>query len=270
MKRTTAWVAAIAAMAWLVPGVARAQQAGNPDDPWCHDGGDSDRGRYCEVREMTMPVPGGVLTVDARPNGGIKIVGSDRPDVQVRARVSANADTDEQAQAIVKAITVQTGASIGATGPVDREGHNWSVSYEIGVPAVQALALSSVNGGISISNVRAEAEFETVNGGINLTDVAGRFKGRTRNGGVHVSLQGQRWEGEGLDVTTQNGGINLQLPEGFAAHVETSTVNGGIRSDLPVTASGVIDRRHLTGDLNGGGSTLHLTTTNGGISIRQR
>ena len=266
----TAWVAAIAAAAWMVPAAAGAQQAGNPNDPWCAGDGDRDRGHYCEVREMTLPAAGGVLTVNARPNGGIKIVGWDRHEVRVRAKVVTNADTDDEAKALAGQITVQTQGSIQSEGPARENDRNWSVSYEISLPSDQGLSLASTNGGISIRNVRAQVDFRTQNGGVVLTDVGGAFKGHTQNGGVQVSLQGQRWDGQGLEVQTQNGGIKLSLPEGYSARVETSTVNGSVHTDFPVTAVGTIDRRHLAGDLNGGGAMLRLTTTNGGVSITKK
>jgi len=265
-----AWLAAVAAVAWLIPGSAAAQQAGNPNDPWCRDDGGGDRGHYCEVREMSMLAPAGVLAVDAKPNGGIKIVGSDRRDVQIRAKVVARADTDDQAQAMARQVAVRTDGSIRSEGPESDGDRNWSVSYEISVPAGQALSLTSVNGGISITGVHAQMDFSTQNGGVSLTDVAGAVKGRTQNGGVKVSLEGQRWEGEGLDVTTHNGGISLLLPDGYSARLETSTANGRVSTDFPVTVVGQIDRRHLNADLNAGGSTLKLTTTNGGVSIRKK
>lgn len=265
----TAWMAMIAAVAWMVPAAAGAQQTGNPNDPWCKGEGGHDRGRYCEVRQMTLPAPGGVLAVNAT-NGGIKIVGSDRRDVQVRAKVVATADTNDQAQALARQITVQTSGPIRSEGPASENGRNWSVSYEVSVPVAQSLSLDTINGGISIQNVHAQADFHTRNGGIVLTDVAGAFKGRTQNGGVHVSLQGQRWDGEGLDVETQNGGIRLVVPEGYAARVETSTVNGAVHTDLPITVVGSMDRRHLTGDINSGGTLLRLTTKNGGVSITKK
>ena len=219
---------------------------------------------------MSVPPPGGVLTVDGRPNGGIKIIGWDSREVRVRAKVVANADTDDQARALAKEITVQTSGPIHAEGPAPDGDRNWSVSYEISVPVDQSLSLSSTNGGIAITNVRAQVDFRTRNGGVVLTDVAGNFKGRTQNGGVQVSLEGQRWDGEGLEVETQNGGINVRLPDGYSAHVETSTVNGRINTDFPVSVVGQIDRHQLTADLNGGGATLKLTTINGGVSILKR
>jgi DUF4097 and DUF4098 domain-containing protein YvlB len=265
----TLGVMAFGAMAWLIPAAAGAQQAGNPNDPWCQQER-GDRGRYCEVREMTLPPLGSVLTVNAKPNGSIKIAGWDRRDVQIRARVSANADTDDEARAVVKQVMVQTGGSVRAEGPENERDRNWSVSYEISAPADQPLSLASTNGSIAIGNIRGQAEFTTQNGSISLTDVAGDFKGRTRNGSVQVTLQASRWDGEGLNVETQNGSIRVTVPDGFAAHVDTQTVNGRVTIDFPVTVAGEIDRRHVTTDLNGGGAPMRLVTMNGSVSIRKR
>ncbi len=268
MRRTTLGVAVVAAITWLVPAAAGAQQTGNPNDAWCRGDGGGGRGYYCEVREMTLPPLGAVLTVNAQPNGSIKIVGSDRRDVQIRARVSANADTNEQAQSVVRQVTVQTGGSVHAEGPAGER--NWAVSYEISAPADQPLSLSSTNGSIAISNVHANAEFKTVNGSLSFTDVGGNFKGQTHNGSVRIDLGTTRWDGEGLNVETGNGSIRLTVPDGFAAHVETSTVNGSVGVDFPITVTGQVDRRRLTTDLNGGGAPVRLVTTNGSISIRKR
>jgi hypothetical protein len=48
--------------------------------------------------------------------------------------------------------------------------------------------------------------------------------GRTTNGGVKVALTGSQWDGEGLDVTTTNGGVTLEVPSDYNAHLETGTV----------------------------------------------
>ncbi len=266
----TRWMAAMAVAAWIVPAVALAQQSGNPNDPWCRDEGEREGGRYCEVRQMTLPATGGTLAVNARPNGGIKIIGWDRREVQVRAKVTTNADTTEQAQALAREIAVRTDGSIRSEGPARSDSRNWSVSFEVSVPTDQGLSLQTVNGGVSVANVHATIDLRTQNGGVALTDVAGTVKGHTQNGGIHVSLQGQRWDGEGLDVETQNGGITLELSDGYSARLEASTVNGGVHSDFPVTATGVVDRRHLTGDINSGGVTLRLVTTNGGVTIKKK
>src|SRR5258708_5562034 len=95
------------------------------------------------------------------------------------------------------------------------------------------------------------------------------------NGGVNASLSGTSWKGAGLDLQTTNGGINLTLPENYAAHIETGTVNGGFSSDFPslnvektTDESGRRQRaRKISTDLNGGGAPNPAIPTNSGAKI---
>src|SRR6185295_15476899 len=111
------------------------------------------------------------------------------------------------------------------------------------VPARSDLDLTSMNGGISVSDVGGTIRLETLNGGLSLDSLSGDVRGRTTNGGVSARLAGRSWDGSGLDLATTNGGVSLTIPEDFDAHVETGTVNGHLDVDLPVTVRGRVDRR---------------------------
>ena len=97
---------------------------------------------------------------------------------------------------------------------------------------------------------------------------AGDVRGRTTNGGLRVELDGDEWDGEGLDVQTTNGGVSLYIPDDYSARLVTGTVNGGIRIDFPIMVQGNIGRR-ITTDLGNGGKTVRVTTTNGGVTVRK-
>ena len=56
----------------------------------------------------SVPLVGTALAVDAAPNGGISVRGWDRAEIQVRARVTANADTQQEADAIAADVRVLT------------------------------------------------------------------------------------------------------------------------------------------------------------------
>lgn len=230
-----------------------------------------DKISYKETREMTLPA-GSLVNVDGNRNGGIRVKGESRSDVLIRACVQTAGTTDEEARSIAKSIRIETGSTIQASGAGEEQ--NWSVSYEILVPRSTNLKLAAHNGGISISSVEGTIEFETTNGGVNLKDVAGNVKGRTTNGGLNVALTGNSWRGSGLDVQTTNGGVNLQMSENYAAHIETGTVNGGFRSTISALnvasdddAYGRNRKKRISTDLNGGGATVRVITTNGGIRI---
>src|SRR5262249_41535149 len=105
------------------------------------------------------------------------------------------------------------GGRIRAEGP-DRTGPDqwWAVSYVLEVPRVSQLALTTHNGGITIEDFRGTAELHTYNGGVSLRSVGGDIRGETTNGGLRIDLDGDRWDGAGLNRQTQNRGDRVSLP----------------------------------------------------------
>jgi len=189
--------------------------------------------------------------------------------VLIRACVQAWGQTLDAAKANVASVKVSTGGAIRAEGP---EESNYSVSFQILVPRSSDVRLKAHNGGISISSVDGNLEFETTNGGVSLNNISGDVKGRTVNGGVNVSLSGNGWRGNGLDVQTSNGGVHLTLPDNYAANFEASTVNGGFSSDIAALSTEKDERGRSRGTkiataLNGGGAPIRVVTTNGGVHI---
>jgi DUF4097 and DUF4098 domain-containing protein YvlB len=231
----------------------------------CDHQGWGDRAHYCEMREQSIP-SAGRLEIDGRQNGGVSVKSWDRADVLVRSQVTAQGETDADARASVAQVIIHAaGAQVSADGP---SGKSWTVSYEVFVPRQIDLDLKAHNGGIHIQGVRGNIQFNTQNGGVHLANVAGSVKGQTQNGGVHVELSGARWDGQGLDVQTQNGGVHLNVPANFAAHVESSTVNGGMKSDFSEMVREK-RQRDVSADINGGGPTIRVVTTNGGVTIQK-
>ena len=251
-----------------LPVNAQSRRNGGRSDGCNNSGWDDRRASFCEVREETI---GGSapLDVDAGANGGIKVIGWDRGDVLVRSIVRGSGDTDADARRVVAGVHIETAAHIRATGPERDRNENWSVQFELHVPRRAQLTLSTHNGGISIDDFQGIAEFRARNGGVTLRNVGGDIKGETTNGGLTIDLTGDHWDGQGLDVSTHNGGIKMTVPERYSAQLETGTVNGRISTDFPVMVQGRFDRE-LTTTLGSGGVKLRVMTTNGGVTIQRR
>jgi hypothetical protein len=236
----------------------------------CPNRESSDRPSHCEIREFSVPIVGTALSVDATPNGGISVRGWDRAEIQVRARVTANAETQQEADAIAAEVRVLTdGGRIRSEGRSWVSHGGWSVSFEVMAPAQHGLTLRTKNGGIAVTGVHADIDMETTNGGITLSDVNGNVRGQTTNGGVQIELSGNAWLGQGLDVQTHNGGIRLSVPDGYSARLDAGTSNGGVRCDFPVTVQGTMGK-NLSVDLGHGGAPVKILTVNGGVSIVRR
>jgi DUF4097 and DUF4098 domain-containing protein YvlB len=239
---------------------------------WCaEENWGDDRQGVCEVREYSVPASGGTLTVDASPNGGISVEGSSRGDIVVQARVVATAATQEEARAIASRVQVTaTAVRVDADGPRNSNRRDsWSVSYRLAVPTATPLSLKTTNGGITVQAVDSHVDLHTTNGGVKLSQMAGDVEGRTTNGGIDVDLDGTGWQGGGLDLQTTNGGVRVAVPAQYNAHLETGTTNGNVRIDFPVTVQGEIGKS-FSGDLGGGGATIRVHTSNGGVRITKK
>ena len=234
----------------------------------CDDFGRDDSERFCEVRDVKMTV-GQRVYVDGRDNGGVHFYGWDRNEVLVRALIQAYSDTRAEAQTLAKEVKIEAGNDrVYADGPSNRRYRGWYVSYEVWVPRKMALEAITQNGGVSVEGVEGRMDLRAVNGGISLSEVAGDIRAETTNGSVHAALTGTTWKGNYLELETTNGSVNLDIPRGYNAQLETGTVNGGMNIDFPITVQGTIGKR-ITTKLGNGGPRVRATTTNGGVRIRE-
>jgi hypothetical protein len=216
--------------------------------------------RVCEVRRTTVNVSG--------KNGGIEVIGEERRDIALEARVIVQDSSRDEAQSILREIKIVTDGTIHADGPQmwGLSNRSWSVNYLLHVPRHVSAQLQTANGGIKVTNVDGVIHADTTNGGLTLDDLAGDVHATTVNGGLSVRLDGSQWRGAGLVAKSTNGGVSVKAPENYSAHLIAETVNGGISVGFPVTVQGRIHKQIDT-NIGQGGATLHFQTVNGGVSI---
>ncbi len=220
----------------------------------------------CELRKTVLPARGEVKVSSS--NGGIEVIGQDRSDIALEARVVASAGSRGDAESLAHEIKIDVGDTIHADGPGSSifNRRSWYVNFRLLVPRRVAEQLHTVNGGIELSGVDGNARAETTNGGISLRNLGGEVHVRTTNGGIAVALSGDHWDGAGLDANTTNGGITIGLPAHYSAHVVAQTTNGGLSINVPM--QGVeMARKHIDVSLGRGGATLEFQTVNGGVTL---
>ena len=245
-----------------------------PSEAWCAEASRGNRNDRvtCDVREETLGnVPS--LDIDTGGNGGISVRGTGGSAPRLRFRIVARASSDADAQDIARQVDISTSdGRVRVRGPRTTGREGWSVDVEVETPRDLPLTLASTNGGIDIQDVAGRTRFETVNGGVTLSNVSGDMRGRTVNGGLNVRLDGQRWEGAGLDVETTNGGVRMSMPEGYNAELTAETSNGGLVVDFPITVQGRIAgvNHRISTTLGSGGPRLQVRTVNGGVTIARR
>ena len=154
------------------------------------------------------------------------VKGGDVGEVQLRACVTASGESAAEAQGVLSSIRVNTSGTISAEGPADGKG--WAVSFSLVVPRNTDLELNAKNGGIAISGVESNVEFETVNGGVAKQSRRQRSRPNDeRRRERQTRRPGMAWNG--LDVLTTNGGVSL-VPASYAANIETERSTAGSRA----------------------------------------
>jgi len=223
--------------------------------------------RACELRRATLPLVNGQLSVSGK-NGGIDVVGEERQDIALDAQVITQGSSREEAQSLAREVKIVTTGTIHAEGPEmwGFSNRSWSVHWRLRVPRHVAAELHTVNGGIHITNVEGAIRADTTNGGLTLDDLGGDVHASTVNGSLQVRLDGHEWHGAGLVANSTNGGIKVNAPSQYSAHLVVETVHGGISVGFPITVQGTIGNQIDT-NLGQGGATLHFHTVNGGVSI---
>lgn len=151
------------------------------------------------------------------------------------------------------------------SGRMSTDNNDTKVDFVVKVPAGVRLAASTVNGGISVHQLRSEVRVKTVNGSVDVSS-SELVEAKTVNGSIDVSMGHGRLQ-DGLAFETVNGSVKVRMADGMNANLKGSTVNGNIRSDFPVTVRGKFGPRNLEGTIGSGGPELKIKTVNGNIEL---
>ena len=225
---------------------------------------------HCELRHGGSKATGATIQVDGLRNGGATITGWDRDSIHIRAVIKARARSVEEAREIASAVKLDLGGAVpSAEGPPTSGRDSWWVSYDIMVPRRSNLSVRTVNGPIDVADVNGKIELEATNGPVHLTGLAGDVTGRTQNGPMIVELTGARWEGAGLNASTQNGPVQLSIPKNYSAELQTGTQNGPMSFGIPITVQGRINPRQISTTLGSGGPRVRVMTQNGPVAVDQ-
>ncbi|HEV7500173.1 MAG TPA: DUF4097 family beta strand repeat-containing protein [Vicinamibacteria bacterium] len=220
-------------------------------------------------------------TVEIRGvNGSVDASAATGDEVEVTATKRAHRSDPESVR--IEAVEHDGGVTICAVYP-DSDGrpnecrtgggHNNTrdndveVHFTVRIPRGVVFAPATVNGDVAVRGLEGDVHATTVNGSIDVA-TAGRVEAQTVNGSIRARAGRADWTSD-VSFRTVNGSITLTLPASAAADVHAQTVNGEIETDFPLTVSGRLAPRRLSGSIGGGGHALEMQTVNGSIHLRK-
>ncbi len=211
-------------------------------------------------------------------NGKITAEATDGAEVIVEGRRTAKGRSDEQAKEMLAKLEIRE--EVGeATVRVEARpprmsgfgGHE--IEWTIKVPKGVIIDLRTTNGGVRLDNLSNEIHAKTTNGGVRGDNITPSVIEATAvNGGVEFSLGSPLDSTDSVDLETVNGGVTIEMPSESKASIAARCVNGGVNVDgLDIKreeqSSDFDKKRRLNGTMNGGGATVKMNTTNGGIHL---
>ncbi len=228
-------------------------------------------GRAADEWTRSYPLADGGQLQIGNTNGIVEIEGVTGSMVDVRAERVAHATTDSVARdllshAVIKEDVTPTRISIESERTSGfLMGVGYEVHYHVRVPRNTVVRATTTNGRILLTALSGKTTAVTTNGEIHAEALGGGVTATTTNGSIDVGLT-SLGAGE-VDIRTTNGAVSLTLPVDAKANVDASVTNGAISvTGLKFEASDE-SRRHLSGRINGGGTPVTISTTNGAIQI---
>ncbi len=120
-------------------------------------------------------------------------------------------------------------------------------------------------GSITLLDVEGDVDADTSGGRIEVGNAGGRVRAETSGGGIDVAFA--PGNDRGGELETSGGGLTVKIDPGVGLSIDAEASGGSIRTDLPLAVTGSMDRGELRGTSNGGGATLKLRASGGGIRI---
>jgi hypothetical protein len=203
-----------------------------------------------EERVETATYPAAALTsIDVHSAAGsVRIVGSERSTIDVRAEISDGLRSTGERQEVV-------GDQLRLRSSCPSIGSDWcSVDYEIAVPRGLAISIKGNSGIVTVTGTTGSVDIDNDDGSVELTDLSGDVVASTDNGSVRASGLTSATAAVDTDngsvtleftaapttvtATTDNGSVEVVVPDdGEAYRLDISTDNGGRTEEIPVDSS---------------------------------
>lgn len=198
--------------------------------------------------EITVPPD---TSVESSTGSGSQTIGN------VRGKVDARAGSGSLTLgAIGGGVTARTGS-----GSIRVESAGGALEVKTGSGSIKArgiagpITANAGSGSIDLEQAGSgDVEIETGSGGVEVTGVKGGLRVSTGSGSIRA--QGEIAGDWRLEASS--GSVTVELASDSGFELAARTHSGRIDSDIPVTVSGPISKKDLTGTARGGGPRLQI------------
>lgn len=127
------------------------------------------------------------------------------------------------------------------------------------------VTVKSVSGKISLRDISAKkTSFETTSGQIDVEGSLGDVTAKTISGSTFLN---HKTFNNNISATSTSGTVEIKLPENAEFYLKANSVSGSINSSFPVTVSGTLGKKELSGIVKSDRNRVTVNTVSGSIKI---
>lgn len=248
--------------------------------------------RYVEREEKRFQVAGKPEVALGTFDGSIEIRAWDKTEVEVIIE-KRGADKSSVAELQVEASQSGDKISVEVKNPRRRGGIHFgpspSAKLIVSVPGSSDVTARSGDGSIDVERLAGRVELRSGDGSIRARDLSGDVTVQTGDGSIALdgkfsSVRARSGDGSvrihaaagtsaaaDWDISTGDGSVTLEIPDGFNAELDAHTGDGGVHvEDVTVSnVTGEIRRNTVRGRLGSGGHEVRIRTGDGSITLRR-
>jgi len=187
-------------------------------------------------------------------------------------------NVSRSARLIVSAPAAADVAARSGDGSIDVERVNGRLELKSGDGSIRgrelrgAVTAHSGDGSIKLDGVSGALDVDTGDGSIVVAGNLTAVRARSGDGNITVHVEPGSAPSADWNITTGDGSVTLEVPDGFGAELDAHTGDGHVRLQDVVLSNvvGELRKNTVKGRLGGGGPALRVRTGDGSITVRRR
>jgi hypothetical protein len=126
------------------------------------------------------------------------------------------------------------------------------------------------DGAMELRDIAGNVEAESGDGAITVVGKIEALRARTSDGHITVRADSGSRMTDDWEISTGDGGVDVDLPADFAAELDVHTSDGTVQADnLNIVTSGPLSKDSLRGTLGSGGRNFRIRTSDGSVRLRR-
>ncbi len=234
---------------------------------------------------------GGTVAITGAPNGSIRIVGTDKNEIEIVAQIELQAPTEADITGLALVTGFATDEMTGRTGIISFGTYNklgdkklWKkfpkrlmdlpmrIDYVINVPHYCDLEIDGGKGDLSVSGVEGSMRINFLETNADIAVISGATNINVAMGKVNVALGSNGWRGRAAEIMVAKGDLNVKLPTTMSAEIDATILRAGAIENtfpnlkprnrkVPFTDKSIVAKAGV------GGASLKFTVGDGNMKL---